>query len=143
MEVNMQNMKNRYQSNQFIKGVIFAIVIIFGFFIMAMPILKTASASLTHQRLIFLLGILTYIFLPTIIYGIIAIRRKNMEYVIIPAIFLLSAESYFFHDYEIWIASNANAAIGLIIIPIYIIVILGVSYGIAYIFFNIRKYFGR
>lgn len=140
----MVNLKNIYKSNKLLGLLIIAIVIIFGFFIMANPILKNVTiSSLISPGFMFLLIILFFLFLPSIIYCIIAIRSKDMEYVIIPAIFLLIAEYYFFHDYSTWISSDPNAAIGLVIAPIFLILILGGSYGIAYIFLKIRKHISR
>lgn len=140
----MVNLKNIYKSNKLLGLLIIAIVIIFGFFIMANPILKNVTiSSLISQGFMFLLIILFFLFLPSIIYCIIAIRTKDMEYVIIPAIFLLIAEYYFFHDYSTWISSDPNAAIGLVIAPIFLILILGGSYGIAFIFLKIRKHISR
>lgn len=140
----MVNLKNIYKSNKLLGLLIIAIVIIFGFFIMANPILKNVTiSSLISPGFMFLLIILFFLFLPSIIYCIIAIRTKDMEYVIIPAIFLLIAEYYFFHDYSKWISSDPNAAIGLVIAPIFLILILGGSYGIAFIFLKIRKHISR
>ncbi len=137
----MVNLKNIYKSNNLLGLLIIAIVIIFGFFIMAIPILKNVTiSSLISPGFMFLLIILFFLFLPSIIYCIISIRTKDMEYVIIPAIFLLIAEYYFFHDYSTWISSDPNAAIGLVIAPIFLILILGGSYGITFIFLKIRKH---
>lgn len=141
----MVNLKNIYKSNNLLRLLIIAIVIIFGFLMMAIPIFKsvTISSMISQRFMFFELIILLFLFLPSIIYCIIAIRTKDMEYVIIPAIFLLIAEYYFFHDYSTWISSNPNAAIGLVIIPIFLILILGGSYGVAFIFLKIRKHISR
>jgi hypothetical protein len=67
-------------------------------------------------------------------------KTKKIDYVIVPALFLLLAEYYFFHDFQTWISSDANAAIGLLIIPFYLIFILGFSFGISFIILKIRKH---
>ncbi len=136
----MQNTEKDTKPNRFLVLLLSAIVIIYGLFIMAIPICKTVSLSgLDPQRFHFLLILYIALFLPSMLYGIGALRTRNGEYVIIPAVFLLIAEYYFFHDYATWIASDANAAIGLVIIPVYLMLILGLSYGIAFIFLKIRK----
>jgi len=137
----MVNLKNIYLSNNLLRLLIIAIVTIFGFFIMAIPILKSVTiSSFTSMGFMFLIIILFFLLLPNIIYCIIAIKTKDIEFVIIPAIFLLIAEYYFFHNYKTWISSDPNAAIGLLIIPIYLFLVLIFSYCISYILLKIRKH---
>ncbi|MDP3386079.1 MAG: hypothetical protein Q8S24_02500 [Eubacteriales bacterium] len=119
-----------------------SIVIIFGLYIMIIPIIKTISSSgTTTDGLIsgIAIGILIFLFLPNIIYCIITMKTKKLEYILIPALTLIGAEYYFFHDYMAWISSDANAAIALIIIPFYLMLILGVSYGLAFVIVKIRR----
>lgn len=130
--------------NKNFKTILNAVVLIFGFFIMFIPIIKVVKiSSLSFQRLVFLGIVLFFLFLPSIIYCMVTIKTKNMVYILFPAIFLLIAEYYFFHDFETWIASDANAAIGLIILPIYLFIILGFSYSIAFIIKKIIEYIRR
>src|SRR6056297_2210881 len=105
----MVNLKNIYLSNNLLRLLIIAIVTIFGFFIMAIPILKSVTiSSFTSMGFMFLIIILFFLLLPNIIYCIIAIKTKDIEFVIIPAIFLLIAEYYFFHNYKTYKSSFIN-----------------------------------
>lgn len=118
------------------------IVSIFGLFIMIIPIIKTISSSgTTTDGLIsgIAIGILAFLFLPSIIYCIVEVKTKKLEYLLLPALALIGAEYYFFHDYMTWISSDANAAIALVIIPFYLLFILGFSYGLAFIIVKIRN----
>jgi len=142
--MNMHNLKNINKINRYFKVLINGIVIIFGFFVMVIPIIKTATIPrLIPQQALFLVIILILLFLPSIIYCVIAMKTKDIEYVVVPAISLLIAEYYFFHNFLTWISSDANAAIGLIIIPIILLLFLGVSYGIAFIIKKIKKHISR
>ena len=126
--------------NKVVRVLISSIVILVGIFIMVIPIVKTVSFSGVSSY-IFLFIIVGFLLLPNILFCVATAIKKEMEFAIIPAIFLLAAEYYFFHDYQIWIASDPNAAIGLVIAPFYLMFGLGVSYGIAYIVLKIRKHF--
>jgi len=109
---------------------------------MIIPILKTLSINrnITKDSISgFIAGILFFLLLPSIIYLIVNIKTRKIEYVIIPALFLLAGEYYFFNNFKTWISSDANASIGLLIIPVYLFLILGFSYCISYIIIRIRK----
>ena len=136
-----KNLNNNTKINGLFAILICAAVIIFGVFIMGIPILKQVKIpGMISLDLIFLFILLGLLFLPTIIYCFVAIKTKKKEYVIIPAICLLIAEYYFFHDFLSWIASDPNAAIGIVIAPFYLIFILGFSYGLAFVFSKILKW---
>lgn len=114
-----------------------------SFFIMIIPILSTLSVNGTIRKdsiSAFIVGILLSLLLPSVIYSIITLKTREIEYIITPALFLLVTEYYFFRNFNKWITSNANAAIGLLIIPIYLLIILLFSYFISYILRRIRKY---
>jgi len=136
-----KNLNNDIKIDGLFTILISVAVIIFGVVIMGIPILKIVKIpSMNSLELIFLFVVLSFLFLPTIIYCFVAIKTKKIEYVIIPAICLLIAEYYFFHDFLSWIASDPNAAIGIVIAPFYLIFILGFSYGLAFIFSKILKW---
>jgi hypothetical protein len=109
-----------------------SIVIIFGIFI-AIQLLKSSSTS------IFSIAIITFLLLPSIMYILITAKSYTLEKIIIPGLFLISSEYYFFHDYEVWISSDANAAIGLLMIPIYLIFVLVFSYLISYFISKVKN----
>jgi hypothetical protein len=121
-----------------------SLVILFGFLVMIIPIVKSISIyeassfsiseALSFVFLCVLLGILS---LPSVLYCIVTMKKKEMEYGIIPAVFIVVTEYYFFHDYSTWITSDPNAAIGLIIAPFYLRLILGFSYGVAFVVLKI------
>lgn len=139
----MQNSDKNSTLNMLIRILMSSVVIAFGLFIMIIPILTTTSTSgggAKYSISGFVLGILIILFLPSILYCIIANITKEMEYVIIPALFLMAAEYYFFHNFSTWIASDPNAAIGLVILPVYLSGILGLSYGAAWFSVKIRKH---
>lgn len=134
--------------NKFIAVSICAIVIIFGLFIMVVPIVSymtpiSDSGARLFMLLLLLLVIIIMLLLPSAIHCIVTMKTKAVEYAIIPAVFLLIAEYYYFHDFSTWIASDPNAAIGLVIVPFYILFVLGVSYGITFIYLIIRKHARR
>lgn len=138
----MKNQSDSYNSSKILRRLMILIVSIFGLFIMIIPIIKTISSSgTTTDGLIsgIAIGILIFLFLPNIIYCIITMKTKKLEYILIPALTLIGAEYYFFHDYMTWISSDANAAIALVIIPFYLVFILGVSYGLAFIIVKIQN----
>lgn len=136
-----KNLNNDIKINGLFTILISVSVIIFGVVIMGIPILKLVNIpSMNSLELIFFFIVLSLLFLPTIIYCFVAIKTKKKEYVIIPAIFLVIAEYYFFHDFSSWIASDPNAAIGIVIAPFYLIFILGFSYGLAFVFSKILKW---
>jgi len=138
----MKNLNKTDMLSKFFAFFMSFIVIIFGFFIMIIPILKTLSINrnITKDSISgFIAGILFFLLLPSIIYLIVNIKTRKIEYVIIPALFLLAGEYYFFNNFKTWISSDANAAIGLLIIPIYLLLILVFSYCISYILLKIRK----
>ncbi|HAE43941.1 MAG TPA: hypothetical protein DCG34_13660 [Clostridiales bacterium] len=125
-----------------LKLLVVSFVSIFGLFIMIIPIIKTMSSSgTTTDGLIsgMAISILTFLFLPNIIYCIVAVKTKKLEYLLLPALALLGAEYYFFHNYQTWIASDANAAIALVIIPIYLMIVLGISYAISFLVVKMRS----
>ena len=138
----MKNLNKTDMLSKFFAFFMSFIVIIFGFFIMIIPILKTLSINrnITKDSISgFIAGILFSLLLPSIVYLIVTMKTRKIEYVIIPALFLLAGEYYFFNNFKTWISSNANAAIGLLIIPVYLFLILGFSYCISYIIIRIRK----
>jgi len=129
-------------TNKLHRVLISCFVIVFGIFIMLIPMVKTISFS-DVLSYVFVLIIVGIVFLPSILFCIATMIKNEMEYAIIPALFLMAAEYYFFHDYQTWIASDPNAAIGLIIMPFYLMFVLGVSYGVAFAVLKIRKHFNR
>lgn len=138
----MQNSNNTQKSNMILRVFMISIVIIFGLYIMIFPILKPilGSGQIMDGTIPWVaLVILIFLFLPNILYSIVAIKTKKLENVIIPALALIGAEYYFFHNYQVWIASDANAAIALVIIPFYLLLVLGISYGIAFVIVKIRR----
>ncbi|MBV1757599.1 MAG: hypothetical protein KMY55_07120 [Dethiosulfatibacter sp.] len=138
----MHNSNNTQKSNMTLRVFMSSIVITFGLYIMIFPVLKPIlglGQIMDGTKSWVALVILIFLFLPNIIYSIVAIKTKKLEYVIIPALALIGAEYYFFHNYQTWIASNANAAIALVIIPIYLMLILAISYGIAFVVVKIRR----
>lgn len=138
-------MKNPYKKprrNKFFAIFMISIVVGFGFFVMGIPILRTLSTNgeITSDAVSgFVVGILLSLFFPSMIYSIITVKTRKLEYIIIPAFFLLAAEYYFFHNFETWISSDPNAAIGLLIIPIYLSIILMFSYFLSYILLKVRE----
>ena len=138
----MKNLDKTDMANKFFVLFMISLVMFFGFFVMMMPILRSLSINgdITKDSISgFIAGILFFLFLPTIMYFIMTMKTRKIEYVIIPALFLLAAEYFFFHDFNSWIASDPNAAIGLLFIPVYLFIILGFSYLISYILLKIRK----
>lgn len=138
----MKDWDKRDIQKKFFRFFMSFIVMGFSFFIMIIPIARTLSINgdiPKDSNTGFIAGILFSLLVPSIVYSIITIRTRKIEYVIIPAGFLLAAEYYFFHDFKTWISSDANAAIGLLIIPVYLLLILVFSYSISYIFHKIRK----
>lgn len=117
-------------------------VILFGVIVMLVPIINsihTSRRDFTSILTFFNLGVLFFHLLPGIIYFFVTMKTKNVEYIIIPPVFLMVAEFYFFHNYSTWIASDANAGIALIFIPFYLMLILGFSYGIAFVILKIKR----
>jgi len=140
--VHMKNLDKIDKQNKLFGFFMSSIVMGCGFFIMIIPILRTLSidGDITKDSISgFIVGLILSLFLPSIIYSIITMKTRKIEYVIIPAFFLLAAEYYFFHNFKTWISSDPNAAIGLLIIPIYLLLILVFSYCISYILLKIRK----
>ena len=118
-------------------------VILFGVLVMLVPIINSMHiyrGGFSSILTVFGLGVLFFHLLPGIIYFFVTMRTNKVEYIIIPPVFLMAAEFYFFHDYSTWIASNANAAIALIFIPFYLMLILGFSYGIAFVILKIKRH---
>jgi len=114
---------------------------LFGIVVMLVPIINSMeipNGDVASVLTFFGLGILFFHLLPGIIYCFVTMRTHKVEYIIIPPVFLLAAEYYFFHDYSTWIASDANAAIALIFIPLYLLSVLGLSYGIAFLIIKVR-----
>lgn len=142
----MQNSISAYILSKWFRVFISTLVIFFGLIIIIIPVLKTASLSggvseAFNNGIILgiLLGIVFALFLPNIIYSIITMKTKEIEYIILPALSLFVAEYFFFHNYSTWISSDANAAIALVIMPIYLNLFLGISYGLSFMIIKIRK----
>ncbi len=140
----MQNSDKASKITIYFRSLICSIVILFGLFVMIVPIVQTISiSSIVSEDLsqvAFVLAVFGFLFLPSVVYCVIAMRTNKIEYVIIPALFLLTAEYYFFYNFSTWIASDANAAIGLILIPFYLFFILVCAYVLAFVVFKIRTY---
>jgi len=131
-----------HMSNIIIRVLTSFIVLLFGLFVMIIPVFKSmSSTSEGYQNSVsgFVVGILFFLLLPNIICFIITMKAKKTAYVLIPAIMLLIAEYYFFHDFQTWIASDANAAVALLFIPIYLLLILGLSYLISFLIGRMKK----
>ena len=130
------------QVNKTARILMSTLVFVFVFYIMIMPVSNAISGTgPNNQRSIsaFIVILLMILFLPNLIYAVITMKTKKTAYVILPAIAILSADYYFFHDFPVWIASDANAAIGLLFIPVYLLLITGLSYGVAFIILLLRK----
>lgn len=76
----------------------------------------------------FALTVLFFLFFPTLVHVVVSMKTRGRPYALFPAVCLIGGEIFFFHDYETWIASDPNAALALLFIPIYLLVLLGVSY---------------
>jgi hypothetical protein len=123
-----------------IKIIFVTFTMTFYFLIILIPILKSMSLNnIDSERLVFLSILLFSLFLPSGIFCIVTMRAKQIEYIIIPGVFLLTIEYYFFHNFSTWIASNANAAIGILFIPFYLFITLIISYVIAFAVTKVRK----
>ncbi|MDW7672291.1 MAG: hypothetical protein SCK57_13845 [Bacillota bacterium] len=135
--IRMQKTEKKNQRHRLWTVMMCVAVILLGLSMMIMLVITSLSLS-SDSISGFVAGILFILFLPDILYCLIAVRTNKLEYVFIPALFLLAAEYYFFHDFSTWIASDANAAIGLVIIPFYLLMIFGLSYGIARLVYKAR-----
>ena len=138
----MHNRDKNFLSGIFFRALMSSVVIIFGLLVMIIPVFKTGVSSNTANGSIpgIVWLILILLLLPSILYSIITLKTKKTEYVIIPALLILAAEYYFFNNFSVWISSDPNAAIALIVIPFYLFLVLGFSYGIAFLVSKTRKH---
>lgn len=137
----MDRSKESQKKLKYLKLVSCVIVIFWGTMVMLIPVIDSLSPGGNPSNTSFswfAVGVLFALFLPTLIYCMISVKTRHLEYVIFPGIGLIFAEYYFFHDYTIWIASDANAAIALIVIPFYLLLALAVSYAISYLIIQFR-----
>lgn len=137
----MKNVNKTPQLKKWQRGFLCVGVNLFGIVFMLVPIINSMDSSSGGFSLIrspFTLGVLFFHLLPGILYCFVTMRTHKVEYIFIPPLALLTAEYYFFHDYSTWIASDANAAIALIFIPFFLLAILGLSYGVAFIIIKVR-----
>jgi hypothetical protein len=119
------------------------LVLLFGVVYILVPVLKTVGPPQGHSQksvapIIFLM--MGFLISPSLVYCLIAARTREILRVILPGIFLLAAEIYFFHDFKTWMASDANAAVGLLFIPVYLFIILGFAYGLAWAAIKFRNH---